>query len=104
MSGLEGRSVPAPRPMRPIAANTNNANAYDRLPEARSETRIVPAMAVPREEPRLETLRDKPEISPCCASGKADCTTLTDGVSIVPVPRPINRSPGGKTTRILSET
>ena len=28
-------------------------------------TMMVPAMAVPSEEPRLETLRDSPEISPC---------------------------------------
>jgi hypothetical protein len=35
------------------------------FPEARSETRIVPAIAVPKDEPRLETLRDSPEISPC---------------------------------------
>ena len=42
-------------------------------------TRMVPAIAVPSEEPRLETLRDSPEISPCCSSGKADCTTLTEG-------------------------
>src|SRR3954449_2669462 len=57
-------------------------------------TRIVPAMAVPRVEPRLETLRDRPEISPCCDSGKADCTTLTDGVSPRPRPAPIRNKPG----------
>src|SRR4029453_15572523 len=48
---------------------------------------MVPAMAVPSDEPRLDTLRDNPEISPCCSSGKADCTTLTDGLSITPRPR-----------------
>jgi len=32
----------------------------------------------------LETLRDRPEISPCCVSGKHDWTTLTEGVSITP--------------------
>jgi len=36
-------------------------------------------MAAPREEPRLDTLRDSPEISPWRCSGKLDCTTLTDG-------------------------
>src|SRR5512132_166755 len=68
------------------------AAAYDLSP--RLETRMVPATAAPREEPRLETERDKPEISPWSSSGKADCTTLTEGVSITPTPRPINRSPG----------
>src|SRR6478752_5397384 len=55
---------------------------------------MVPATAVPSDEPRLDTLRDTPEISPCCWSGKLDCTTLTDGVSIVPRPTPMSRSPG----------
>ncbi len=53
-------------------------------------------MAVPSEEPRLEMLRDRPEISPCRLSGKADCTTLTEGVSISPRPSPISSSPGVK--------
>ena len=57
-------------------------------------TSIVPAIAAPSDEPRFETLRDSPEISPCCSSGKLDCTTLTDGVSISPSPRPISSSPG----------
>ena len=54
----------------------------------------MPATAVPSDEPRLEMQRDKPEISPCCSSGNADCTTLTDGVSITPTPRPMSKSPG----------
>ncbi len=57
-------------------------------------TRIVPAIAVPRLEPRLDTLRDRPEISPCWPSGKLDCTTLTDGVSITPRPSPMRSRPG----------
>ena len=57
-------------------------------------TRIVPATAAPRLDPRLETLRDSPEISPCCASGKLDWTMFTDGVSIAPSPSPISSSPG----------
>src|SRR3954470_8222706 len=64
--------------------------------DARSETRIVPAIAVPNVEPRLETLRDSPDISPCFCSGKLDCTMLTEGVSITPRPRPISNSPGTK--------
>jgi hypothetical protein len=66
------------------------------FPEARSETRIVPAIAVPNEEPRFDTLRERPEISPCCSSGKADCTMFTEGVSMTPSPRPIRSSPGAK--------
>ena len=58
----------------------------------------MPAIAVPNDEPRLDTLRDSPEISPCSCSGKLDCTTLTDGVSITPRPRPISSSPGANAT------
>ena len=54
----------------------------------------MPTIAVPKDEPRLEMLRDSPEISPCLSSGKADCTMLTDGVSITPSPSPMNSSPG----------
>src|SRR6202023_755476 len=45
-------------------------------------------------EPRLETLRDRPEISPWSLSGKLDWTTLTEEVSIVPIPMPNRSSPG----------
>src|SRR4051812_11305171 len=55
-------------------------------------------MAVPKDEPRLETLRESPEISPCCCSGKLDCTRLTEGVSMSPRPSPINSSPGANAT------
>jgi hypothetical protein len=48
----------------------------------------------PKEEPRLDTLRDWPEMSPWSRSGKLDWTTLTDEVSITPVPGPISSSPG----------
>src|SRR6185312_4446568 len=57
---------------------------------------MVPAIAVPKEEPKLETLRDSPEISPCLDSGKLDCTTFTEGVSIKPTPRPVSSNPGAK--------
>ncbi len=33
---------------------------------------MVPAMAVPIDEPRLDTLRERPEISPWSFSGNAD--------------------------------
>ncbi|SLH75161.1 Uncharacterised protein [Mycobacteroides abscessus subsp. abscessus] len=51
-------------------------------------------MAVPRQEPRLEMLRDSPEISPCRLSLNADWTMSTEGVSMVPSPTPISRRPG----------
>ena len=47
------------------------ATAYERVPRATADTRMVPAIAVPNEEPRLETLRDSPEISPCSCLGEA---------------------------------
>ena len=48
------------------------------------------------DEPRLDTLRDRPEISPCSSSPKLDCTTLTDGVSITPEPQADQEQPGAK--------
>ena len=39
------------------------AAAYERPPKL--EMRMLPATAMPRDEPKLETQRDKPEISPC---------------------------------------
>src|SRR5262245_64903646 len=51
-------------------------------------------MATPIDEPRFDTLRDSPEISPWSASGKLDCTTFTDDVSITPTPRPTRNRPG----------
>lgn len=63
---------------------------------ASSETRIVAAIALPSDEPRLPTLRERPETSPYLSLGKLDCTTLTEGVSITPRPRPrpITSRPG----------
>ncbi len=55
---------------------------------------MVPATAVPSDEPRFDTQRDSPEISLCWSSGKADWTTFTDGVSMTPSPNPMSRSPG----------
>src|SRR6476661_3785808 len=93
-----GRRNAATSPMSPNAARTISATAYDRVPRATTETRIVPAIAVPKVEPRLDTLRERPEISPWSASGKLDCTTFTDGVSITPRPRPMRRRPGTNAT------
>jgi hypothetical protein len=38
------------------------ASAYERFPVTRLDTRIVPTIAVPKDEPRFDTLRDRPEI------------------------------------------
>ena len=94
--GVRRQEVRAKSPARPKIPRAIIATPYDRFPEARSETRIVPAIAVPKDEPRLEMLRERPEISPCRFSGKLDCTTFTDGVSITPSPRPISSRPGPK--------
>src|SRR5262249_13848989 len=93
---LAGSNQAAPRPTSPNRARATIAHTYARFPVATTETRIVPAIAVPKDEPRLDTARDRPEISPCCSSGKLDCTTLTEGVSMPPRPRPISRRPGTK--------
>ena len=77
----------------PIVAS---ARAKGLPPGTLAPTRTEPARAVPSEEPRLDTLRDRPEMSPWSCSGKADCTTLTDEVSMTPMPRPMSSRPGTK--------
>ena len=57
-------------------------------------TRTEPTSAVPSDDPRFETLRDRPEMSPWSASGKLDWTTLTEEVSMTPTPAPNSSSPG----------
>src|SRR4051794_28715462 len=71
-SSFEGSSNAAPSPISPIRIREASAQAYDRYPGATTDTMIVPAIAVPNDEPRFETLRESPEISPCSASGKLD--------------------------------
>src|SRR4051794_20451906 len=93
-TGPRGRSAAAQSPRIPIPANASIAAAY--APFVRPATRIVPATAVPMDEPRLDTERDSPEISPCISSSKLDCTRLTDGVSIAPRPNPVRNSPGAR--------
>src|SRR6476659_1363826 len=78
----------------PTTATAPSARPYERSGVVRPATRIVPAIAVPNVDPRLDTLRDSPEISPCWSSGNADCTTFTDGVSMSPSPTPTRRRPG----------
>src|SRR3954470_5376564 len=93
-TGPRGSSAAAQSPRIPIPANASIAAAY--APFVRPATRIVPATAVPIDEPRLDTERESPEISPCISSLKLDCTRLTDGVSIAPRPNPVRKSPGAR--------
>ena len=95
--GLVARAARV-RPPDPPAntASTITARAYPCIPGDQGRDDDGAAMATPSEEPRLETLRDRPEMSPWSASGKADCTTLTDEVSITPTPRPTSSRPGTK--------
>ena len=94
--GSAGRRRAATSPMSPNTASVAIAQAYAVVPVATTETRMVPAIAVPNDEPRLETLRDSPEISPCSSSGKLDWTTFTEGVSIAPTPRPMSSQAGNE--------
>ncbi len=59
-------------------------------------TSTEPAIATPSDEPRFDTLRETPEMSPCTSSGHADCTTLTEAVSMAPTPKPMRNRPGQK--------
>src|SRR3954454_19399751 len=93
-TGPRGSSAAAQSPRIPIPASASIAAAY--APFVRPATRIVPATAVPMDEPRLDTERDSPEISPCISSSKLDCTRLTDGISIAPRPNPVRKSPGAR--------
>src|SRR5947209_14997671 len=89
-----GSITAAQSPTSPIPARLSIAAAY--APLLRPATRMVPATAVPIDDPRLEMLRDSPEISPCMPSLKLDCTRLTEGVSIAPRPKPVRKSPGAR--------
>src|SRR3954447_6192128 len=90
--GCRGRNQAAASPPSPATPREAMAAVY--APVLKPATRIVPAMAVPSDEPRLEMERDNPEISPCWSSPKLDCTTLTDGVSMPPSPNPTRSNPG----------
>src|SRR3954453_16603203 len=88
-TGPRGSSAAAQSPRIPIPASASIATAY--APFVRPATRIVPATAVPIDDPGVYTARDSPEISPCISSLKLDCTRLTDGVSIAPRPNPVKK-------------
>ena len=61
---------------------------------ADAPTSTDPAMATPSEDPRLDTLRETPEMSPWTASGHADWTRFTDAVSMTPTPEAHEEQPG----------
>ena len=90
--GSWGASVPRPvrrRRARPTRPWRHRTTVHE------PATRIVPATAVPSDEPRLDTLRDRPEISPWSSSGKLDWTRLTEG-SASPDSQADQQEPGGE--------
>src|SRR5580693_2295843 len=82
------------RPMRATTSMLVRATAKGLPSGSLTATRTEPTRAVPSEDPRLETLRDRPEISPWSWSGKLDWTMLTEEVNMVPTPAPNSSSPG----------
>ncbi len=81
-------------PVSVMMSITSRATANGRPAGSVTATRTEPTSAVPSDEPRLETLRDRPEMSPWSSAGKLDWTTLTDDVSMTPIPAPNSSSPG----------
>src|SRR5215470_639458 len=82
---------------KPISVNTTiivRATAKGLPSGSFTATMTEPTRAVPNDDPRLETLRDRPEMSPWSVLGKLDWTTLTDEVSMTPIPTPNRNSPG----------
>jgi hypothetical protein len=67
-----GSSNAAIKPISPTTPIVASAMRNGSFPSASDETRIDPPNAVPIEDPRFETLRDNPEISPWSFSGKLD--------------------------------
>src|SRR3954464_4251381 len=94
-----GSNRAAASPSSPTPARVSIAAAY--APLLRPATRMVPAIAVPREDPRFDTHLDRPEISPCRSSPKLDWTTLIDGVSIRCTPNPSRNRPGTNAQALL---
>src|SRR5579884_2906735 len=86
--GPGGSSTAAPSPSTAITTSAIRALPNGPAAGALAATSTDPTIAVPSDDPRLDTLRERPEISPCSLSGKLDCTTFTEAVSITPTPRP----------------
>src|SRR3712207_7003347 len=102
--GAWGRSRAATQPTRAKHPTTTMAVRNGGLPPAVAATSTEPAMATPRDDPRFDTLRETPEMSPWTSSGHADCTTLTDAVSMAPTPNPMRNKPGQKVQRSEEHT
>ncbi len=68
----------------PDACRDDHRGGIRLVSDARDKDRASDVRAEGRAQIGAE--RDKPEISPWSSSGKADCTTLTEGVSITPTP------------------
>src|SRR3712207_2556869 len=94
--GAWGRSRAATQPTRAERPTTTMAVRNGGLPPAVAATSTEPAIATPRDDPRFDTLRKTPEMSPWTSSGHADCPTLTDAVSTAPTPNPMRNRPGQK--------
>src|SRR5215475_14964039 len=93
-TGRRGMSTPRTRPIRVNTSIIVRATAKGLPAGSLTATMTEPTRAVPNEDPRLETLRDSPEMSPWSRSGQLDWTTLTDEVSMTPIPAPNRNSPG----------
>src|SRR5258708_39459956 len=91
-------AIAEPSPASAKARSTPSATANGLPSGSLAATSTEPTRAVPNDEPRLDTLRDSPDMSPWSESGKLDCTTLTDAVIITPTPQPTSNSPGTKLT------
>src|SRR5215468_4722640 len=89
-----GMSTPSTRPIRVNTSIIVRATAKGFPAGSLTATMTEPTRAVPNDDPRLETLRDNPEISPWSLLGQLDWTTLTDEVSMTPIPAPNRNSPG----------
>src|SRR3954462_14181090 len=83
-AGARGMSRAATHPTIAKTPSTRMASAKGRPKDPEALATSDPAMATPSDDPRFETLRDTPEMSPCTFSGQADCTRFTDAVSMMP--------------------
>src|SRR3954468_5850020 len=75
---LRGMSSAATHPTIAKTPKTTIAAAKGLSKDPEAPATIDPAMATPSDDPRFETLRETPEMSPWTLSGQADCTRFTD--------------------------
>src|SRR5215813_12022817 len=89
-----GMSTPRTRPIRVNTSIIVRATANGFPAGSLTATMTEPTRAVPNDDPRLETLRDSPDMSPWSLLGQLDWTTWTDEVSMTPMAAPNRNSPG----------